>query len=117
MLAREATLKSDLFGDDLQRILPVIDSEGSDSAMFDNALEFLTLAGRPLPLVVMMMIPEPWSKHETMDEEKKAFYEYYSALMEPWDGPASIAFTDGSVVGAVLDQQWFTAVALLRYQR
>ncbi len=104
MLAREATLKSDLFGDDLQRILPVIDSEGSDSAMFDNALEFLTLAGRPLPLVVMMMIPEPWSKHETMDEDKKAFYEYYSALMEPWDGPASIAFTDGSVVGAVLDR-------------
>ena len=104
MLAREATLKSDLFGDDLQRILPVIDTEGSDSAMFDNALEFLTLAGRPLPLVMMMMIPEPWSKHETMDEEKRAFYEYYSALMEPWDGPASIAFTDGSVVGAVLDR-------------
>lgn len=104
MLAREATLKSELFGDDLQRILPVIDAEGSDSAMFDNALEFLTLAGRPLPLVMMMMIPEPWSKHETMDAEKKAFYEYYSALMEPWDGPASIAFTDGLVVGAVLDR-------------
>ncbi len=104
MLAREATLESALFGDDLQRILPVIDSEGSDSAMFDNALEFLTLAGRPLPLVVMMMIPEPWSKHETMDPDRKAFYEYYSALMEPWDGPASIAFTDGSVVGAVLDR-------------
>ncbi|MDX1415312.1 MAG: glutamate synthase large subunit [Candidatus Promineifilaceae bacterium] len=104
MLAREATLQSDLFGEDLRRILPVIDSEGSDSAMFDNALEFLTLAGRPLPLVMMMMIPEPWSKHETMDEQKKAFYEYYSALMEPWDGPASIAFTDGSMVGAVLDR-------------
>ncbi len=104
MLARETTLKSDLFGEDLQRILPIIDPDGSDSAMFDNALEFLTLAGRPLPLVMMMMIPEPWSKHETMGDEKRAFYEYYSALMEPWDGPASIAFTDGSVVGAVLDR-------------
>ena len=82
----------------------MIDPDGSDSAMFDNALEFLTLAGRPLPLVMMMMIPEPWSKHESMNDERKAFYEYYSALMEPWDGPASIAFTDGSVVGAVLDR-------------
>ncbi len=104
MLAREATLKSDLFGEDLQRILPVIQDDGSDSADFDNALEFLTLAGRPLPLVVMMMIPEPWSRHTTMREERRAFYEYYSALMEPWDGPASIAFTDGIVVGAVLDR-------------
>ncbi|NCF68192.1 MAG: glutamate synthase large subunit [Chloroflexi bacterium] len=104
MLARETTLESDLFGDDLQRILPVIDPDGSDSAMFDNALEFLTLGGRPLPLVMMMMIPEPWSKHETMSDEKSAFYEYYSALMEPWDGPASIAFSDGAVVGAVLDR-------------
>ena len=104
MLARETTLQSDLFGEDLQRILPVIDPDGSDSAMFDNALEFLTLAGRPLPLVMMMMIPEPWSKHTTMSDEKRAFYEYYSALMEPWDGPASIAFTDGTVVGAVLDR-------------
>lgn len=104
MLARESSLQSELFGEDLQRILPVIDPDGSDSAMFDNALEFLTLAGRPLPLVIMMMIPEPWSKHETMSDDKKAFYEYYSALMEPWDGPASIAFTDGSVVGAVLDR-------------
>ena len=104
MLARETTLQSDLFGEDLKRILPVINGDGSDSAMFDNALEFLTLAGRPLPLVVMMMIPEPWSKHETMSDERSAFYEYYSALMEPWDGPASIAFSDGMVVGAVLDR-------------
>ncbi len=104
MLAREAALESDLFGDDLQRILPIISPDGSDSAMFDNALEFLVLAGRPLPLVVMMMIPEPWSKHKTMSLEKRAFYEYYFALMEPWDGPASIAFTDGTVVGAVLDR-------------
>ena len=104
MLARQATLQSELFGDDLQRILPVIHDDGSDSADFDNALEFLTLAGRPLPLVVMMMIPEPWSRHTTMSDERRAFYEYYSALMEPWDGPASIAFTDGNVVGAVLDR-------------
>ncbi|MFN2135254.1 MAG: glutamate synthase large subunit [Candidatus Promineifilaceae bacterium] len=104
MLAREASLQSDLFGEDLQRILPVIHDDGSDSADFDNALEFLTLAGRPLPLVVMMMIPEPWSRHTTMSDERRAFYEYYSALMEPWDGPASIAFTDGNVVGAVLDR-------------
>jgi glutamate synthase (ferredoxin) len=104
MLAREATLQSDLFGDDLQRILPVIQDDGSDSADFDNALEFLTLAGRPLPLVIMMMIPEPWSRHTTMSDERRAFYQYYSALMEPWDGPASIAFTDGNVVGAVLDR-------------
>ena len=104
MLAREATLQSDLFGEDLQRILPVIHDDGSDSSDFDNALEFLTLAGRPLPLVVMMMIPEPWSRHTTMSDERRAFYEYYSALMEPWDGPASIAFTDGNVVGAVLDR-------------
>ncbi|MFN2170835.1 MAG: glutamate synthase large subunit [Candidatus Promineifilaceae bacterium] len=104
MLARQATLQSDLFGDDLQRMLPVIHDDGSDSADFDNALEFLTLAGRPLPLVIMMMIPEPWSRHTTMSDERRAFYQYYSALMEPWDGPASIAFTDGNVVGAVLDR-------------
>ncbi len=104
MLAREASLQSDLFGEDLQRILPVIPDDGSDSSDFDNALEFLTLAGRPLPLVVMMMIPEPWSRHTTMSDEKRAFYEFYSSLMEPWDGPASIAFTDGNVVGAVLDR-------------
>ena len=72
--------------------------------MFDNALEFLMLAGRPLPLVVMMMIPEPWSRHTTMSPERRAFYEYHSALMEPWDGPASIAFTDGRLIGAVLDR-------------
>ncbi|MFQ5857601.1 MAG: glutamate synthase large subunit [Anaerolineae bacterium] len=104
MHARQAMLESDLFGDDLPKVLPVIHPDGSDSAMFDNCLEFLTLAGRPLPLAVMMMIPEPWSNHESMSDEKKAFYEYQSCLMEPWDGPASIGFTDGTVVGAVLDR-------------
>ncbi|MBI2487161.1 MAG: glutamate synthase large subunit [Deltaproteobacteria bacterium] len=104
MHAREAMLSSDLFGDDLPKILPIISSDGSDSAMFDNCLEFLVLAGRSLPHAVMMMIPEPWSNHESMSDQKKAFYEYHSCLMEPWDGPASIAFTDGVRVGAVLDR-------------
>ena len=104
MHARESKFQSKLFGPDLHKILPVIDTDGSDSAMFDNALELLTLAGRSLPHAVMMMIPEPWSGDETMSEEKKAFYEYHSCLMEPWDGPASIAFTDGARIGAVLDR-------------
>ncbi len=104
MTARESTLSSKLWGDDLPKVLPVIDPEGSDSAMFDNALEFLALSGRSLPHAIMMMIPEPWSKHESMDDAKRAFYEYHSTLMEPWDGPASIGFTDGTVVGAILDR-------------
>jgi glutamate synthase (ferredoxin) len=104
MHARERLFASDLFGDDIRRILPVIDPDGSDSGMFDNALELLTLAGRSLPHAVMMMIPEPWSGHESMSAEKKEFYEYHSCLMEPWDGPASIAFTDGLRIGAVLDR-------------
>jgi glutamate synthase domain-containing protein 2/glutamate synthase domain-containing protein 1/glutamate synthase domain-containing protein 3 len=104
MHARQAMCESDLFGADIKRILPIIDNEGSDSQMFDNTLEFLMLSGRSLPHAAMMMIPEPWSKHETMDDEKKAFYEYHSTLMEPWDGPAAIAFTDGSIIGAVLDR-------------
>lgn len=104
MHAREAMLKSDLFGDDIKKIFPIINPEGSDSAMFDNCLEFLSLAGRSIPHAVMMMIPEPWSRHVSMDPAKKAFYEYHSTLMEPWDGPASITFTDGIRVGAVLDR-------------
>lgn len=104
MHARESLFASELLGDDIRKILPVIDAEGSDSAMFDNTLELLTLAGRSLPHAVMMMIPEPWTAHETMSAEKKAFYEYHSSLMEPWDGPASIAFTDGMRIGAVLDR-------------
>ncbi|MGH9340566.1 MAG: glutamate synthase large subunit [Acidobacteriota bacterium] len=104
MHARESMFQSDLFGSDVKKILPVIDEAGSDSAMFDNALELLALGGRSLPHAVMMMIPEPWSGHESMSPEKKAFYEYHSCLMEPWDGPASIAFTDGRQIGAVLDR-------------
>jgi len=104
MHARQALFESDLFGDDIKKILPVICTDGSDSAMFDNCLELLVLAGRSLPHAIMMMIPEPWTKHESMSPEKKAFYEYHSCLMEPWDGPASIAFTDGKKIGAVLDR-------------
>ena len=104
MRAREGLLQSDLLGEDLKKILPVIREGGSDTATFDNVLEFLYMTGRTLPHAVLMMIPEPWSAHETMGAELKAFYEYHSALMEPWDGPASIAFTDGTVIGAVLDR-------------
>ncbi len=104
MRAREAMFQSNLLGDDLKKILPIINTNGSDSAMFDNCLELLVMAGRSLPHAVMMMIPEPWSNHESMSDEKKAFYEYHSCLMEPWDGPASIAFTDGKQIGAVLDR-------------
>ena len=105
MYARQSVLESELFGPDLEKFKQqIIDPDGSDSAQFDNALEFLHLAGRPLHHVAMMMIPEPWSRHESMSPERKAFYEYHATLMEPWDGPASIAFTDGTVVGAVLDR-------------
>ncbi|HTM08067.1 MAG TPA: glutamate synthase central domain-containing protein, partial [Verrucomicrobiae bacterium] len=104
MHARQSMLASQAFGDDLKKVFPIIQEDGSDSAKFDNCLEFLALGGRSLPHAMMMMIPEPWEAHESMDAEKRAFYEYHSALMEPWDGPASIAFTDGTVVGAVLDR-------------
>jgi len=104
MHARESLFSSDLFGDDVKKLLPIIDTSGSDSAMFDNCFELLVLTGRPLAHAVMMMIPEPWSNHETMSPQRKAFYEYHSCLMEPWDGPASIAFTDGTSIGAVLDR-------------
>ena len=104
MKAREALLASDTFGDDLARILPVIREGGSDTATFDNVLEFLVMAGRTLPHALLMMIPEPWQHHQEMKPEHRAFYEYHSSLMEPWDGPASIAFTDGTVIGATLDR-------------
>ncbi len=99
MHARESMIKTDLFGPDVGRIMPIINPSGSDSAMFDNCLEFLYLTGRPLSHAMMMMIPEPWSGHESMSDEKKAFYEYHATLIEPWDGPAAMAFTDGSSVG------------------
>jgi len=104
MHARQALLESDLFGEDLKKVLPIINTDGSDSAMFDNVFELLVMGGRSLPHAMMMMIPEPWTAHESMSDEKKAFYEYHSCLMEPWDGPASIAFTDGRMIGAVLDR-------------
>jgi glutamate synthase domain-containing protein 2/glutamate synthase domain-containing protein 1/glutamate synthase domain-containing protein 3 len=104
MRARESLCESELFGDDLKKLFPIVIEGGSDSATFDNVMEFLHMAGRPLPHAVLMMIPEAWFGHETMSEERKAFYEYHASLMEPWDGPASIAFTDGEVIGAVLDR-------------
>lgn len=104
MHARQALCESGLFGEDIKKLLPVIPPDGSDSAMFDNCLEFLVLSGRSMAHAVMMMIPEPWNNHETMGDDKKAFYEYHSSLMEPWDGPASIAFTDGTQIGAILDR-------------
>ncbi|MCK5336356.1 MAG: glutamate synthase subunit alpha, partial [Gammaproteobacteria bacterium] len=104
MTAREGTAESDLFGDDIKKILPVIEPEVSDSGSFDNVLEFLLMGGRSLQEAVMMMVPEAWQNDASMSEEKRAFYEYQSALMEPWDGPASIVFTDGRYIGATLDR-------------
>lgn len=104
MRARQSLLESELFGEDIKKLFPIVNENGSDSAMFDNVFELLVMGGRSLPHAMMMMIPEPWSGHESMSEEKKAFYEYHSCLMEPWDGPASVAFTDGKSIGATLDR-------------
>ena len=104
MVAREGTLKTNLFGDKLKELFPIIDSDCSDSGSFDAVLEFLLLGGRSLQEAVMMMIPEAWQSDENMEQVKKAFYEFHSAIMEPWDGPASIVFTDGKYIGAVLDR-------------
>ncbi|OOC54737.1 MULTISPECIES: glutamate synthase large subunit [Nocardiopsis] len=104
MRAREAKLATDLIPGDLDRIFPIVDPDDSDTASFDDALELLHLGGRSLPHAVLMMIPEPWENHTEMDPAVRAFYEYHSTLMEPWDGPASVSFTDGTVVGAVLDR-------------
>lgn len=104
MNARESMFYSEVFGDELPKVLPIINSDGSDSAMFDNTVEFLHMAGMPLHRIMMLMIPEPWDGNESMSAEKKAFYEYQSCLMEPWDGPVAMGFTDGVRVGAVLDR-------------
>ncbi|CAA9213299.1 MAG: Glutamate synthase [NADPH] large chain [uncultured Chloroflexi bacterium] len=104
MWSRQGLLKSDLFGNELAKALPLIDPDTSDSGMFDNTLELLLMAGRTLPEAIMMMIPEAWQNHESMSESRRAFYQYHSALMEPWDGPASVTFSDGRYVGAVLDR-------------
>ncbi|MBN2558726.1 MAG: glutamate synthase large subunit [Clostridia bacterium] len=102
--ARKSMLASDAFGDDLAKAYPIINSNGSDSAMFDNCMEFLHLSGRSLAYSAMMMIPEPWSRNKNMEKYKRDFYEFHSCLMEPWDGPAAIVFTDGTTLGAVLDR-------------
>ena len=107
MRARESLLRLDALGEDLKKVLLVIREGGSDTATFDNVLELLVMSGRTLPHAILMMIPEPWSGNEEMDPARKAFYEYHASLMEPWDGPASIAFTDGTVIGAVLDRNGF----------
>ena len=104
MRAREGTLRSELFSDDLQKLYPIMEPECSDSGNFDNALEFLLMSGRSLQESVLLMVPEAWQKHRQMPQAKRDFYEYNSCLMEPWDGPASIAFTDGKYIGAVLDR-------------
>jgi glutamate synthase (NADPH) large chain len=104
MKAREGLLASSVFGDELRKVLPVITAGGSDTATFDNVLEFLVMSGRSLPHAVLMMIPEPWAGNTAMDPAVRAFYEYHSSLMEPWDGPASMTFTDGTLIGAVLDR-------------
>ena len=103
MLAREESMHSKFLDDNSSKILPIINTSGSDSAMLDNALEFLVMNGMPLEKAVMILIPEPW-KHQTMDQKKKDFYHYYATMMEPWDGPAAILFSDGQKVGAVLDR-------------
>ncbi len=104
MRARESQLASELFGDDLQKVLPVVRPAGSDSATFDNVLELLTLAGRSLPHAMMMMVPEAWEERDDLPEHLRAFYAFHSCVMEPWDGPAAICFTDGRVIGATLDR-------------
>lgn len=104
MLAREENMESPYLEGELHKVLPVINRSGSDSAMLDNTLEFLVMSGMDLPLAVMITIPEPWANNDTISQEKRDFYQYYATMMEPWDGPASILFSDGDVMGAVLDR-------------
>ena len=104
MRAREETMESDCLKGELHKVLPAINTSGSDSAMLDNALEFMVMSGMELPLAVMIAIPEPWVNNRSMSQNKRDFYQYYATMMEPWDGPASILFSDGDVMGAVLDR-------------
>ena len=104
MRAREGVMASPVLAEDLKKLYPISFADQSDTATFDNCLELLTMAGYPISQAVMMMIPEPWEQHESMDERRRAFYEYHAAMMEPWDGPASIVFTDGRQIGATLDR-------------
>jgi len=113
MRAREGVLESDFFGGNLDKTLPVIETEVSDSGSFDNVLEFLLMNGRSLQEAVLMMVPEAWQNDHEMSDKKKAFYEYFSNVMEPWDGPASITFSDGRYIGASPRPKWFTPITLL----
>ncbi len=104
MLAREETIGSNYLKDDMTKVLPIVNQGGSDSAQLDNTLEFMVMNGMDLPLAVMVTIPEPWDNNKSMDPKKRDFYQYYATMLEPWDGPASILFSDGDVMGAVLDR-------------
>ena len=104
MAARQHVMESEFYGKDLRRMLPIVMEGQSDSATFDNVLELLVMSGRSLPHAMMMMIPEAWSKNDMMDPDRKAFYEYHATMMEPWDGPAAVVFTDGNIIGATLDR-------------
>lgn len=113
MTAREKQFVSEAFGADLEKVVPILDTNGSDSSILDNAFEFFVLAGRKPAHVAMMLIPEPWFWDEQMDGAKKAFYEYHSCLMEPWDGPTAISFTDGKQIGAILDRNGLRRPAIM----
>src|SRR6185369_2424866 len=104
MNARQSVLASPLFGDDIKKVLPVITPHGSDSAAFDNAVELLVQSGRSLPHAIAMLIPEAWDRNPHLPPERRAFYEYHASIMEPWDGPAAMVFTDGRSIGATLDR-------------
>ena len=104
MVAREENMESEFTKEEMLKVVPVVNQSGSDSAMLDNTLEFLVMSGMDLPLAVMITIPEPWANDKYMSQKKKDFYQYYATMMEPWDGPASIVFSDGDILGAVLDR-------------
>ena len=117
MAARQASVDSELFGNDISKLWPISYEGQSDTACFDNALEFLVQGGYSLSHAMMMLIPEAWAGNPLMDEERRAFYEYHAALMEPWDGPAAVAFTDGRQIGATLDRNGLQARSLFRHRR
>src|SRR5471032_2376653 len=113
MRAREGVMKSPVLGDDLRKLYPISFEGQSDTATFDNTLELLTMAGYPLAHAAMMMIPEAWEQHTTMEVRRRAFYEYHAAMMEPWDGPAAMVFTDGKQIGATLDRNGLSPALLI----
>ena len=117
MAARQANMSSEILGGDLEKLWPISYEGQSDTACFDNALELLFMGGYSLPHAMMMLIPEAWAGNPLMDEDRRAFYEHHAALMEPWDGPAAIAFTDGRLIGATLDRNGLQAGPLSRHPR